>query len=608
MKKRCAIKILDLGIAWCMAVLLIFCNAQTALTADFDVGLGSYATVQGAIDGALSAPTPAGETHRVRVSQGIYCENIFISPSGFGESFRLTIQGGWISDFSTWVEDPALTVLDGSNNGSVISVDNGVIGPNIILTIRGFTIQNGNVEENGGGIHINSSSYYGDINITVENNIIRNNTAGNYGGGLYISLLHKNHTAAVIANNNKVYGNKAEVWGGGIYASLNKMDPNSLAFASLTGNEIFSNNVTQVKAFNNAGAHGGGMHINTRNNTYAIVNSNKINNNKSVYCAGGVHFLTNEDSSISFSSNTVMGNQAEENSGGLSASAVGNSILTVENNLLAENKGKNSGGVSISNSDIGRVYFKHNYVLSNEAKESTGGLSGSAKDDGLIEVVNNLVAFNQALDGTSGGVSIHAWANGHVDYYNNTVADNYASSNWGGGFFNVMDTTAAIIAANNIFWWNTTDDPTDYSLYLAGEISEIQFFHNDYYRISPTTGWDGATDPSNISIDPLFADGPLGYHYLSQTAAGQILDSPCMDTGHGLPADYGLENRFTRSDQVIDSSTVDMGFHYPLKTEEEKPGDADKDGDVDGSDLAVLVNNTSLEDLEAFAGNFGRTD
>lgn len=32
------------------------------------------------------------------------------------------------------------------------------------------------------------------------------------------------------------------------------------------------------------------------------------------------------------------------------------------------------------------------------------------------------------------------------------------------------------------------------------------------------------------------------------------------------------------------------------------------DGNVDGSDLVVLINNTSLEDLETFAGNFGRTD
>jgi len=572
-------------------------NSGLVLAADFDVPSASFATVQEAIDAALSDPTPSDQTHRVRVSQGTYHENINIQPSGYKDNFRLDIQGGWTSDFTNRVENPELTTLDGGSSGSVIIVYNSLF-TGITLSIDGFTIQNGDAtdegitDDTGGGIDICSNSWYGNASITVENNIIRNNTAFGFGGGIYVSLSAKNeYTAAVFIQNNKIHYNEAEVMGGGVYAHLSVSDsePSPIVFASVKGNEMISNSVTQVKAFNNNGSHGGGLVIASYNTSFATINSNTFSNNTSAYTTGGVYVSTSDDSSISFFNNTVRENQATESTGGLSGSARDDSILTVENNLLAENLSITKGGASISTQDSGSVYFRHNYVLSNEASESTAGLSVLANKAGLIEAVNNLIAFNTALNGTSGGVSISAWVNGRANFYNNTVADNYASSNWGSGFFYIKDTTASIVGRNNIFWGNTTDDLSDDSLYFSGEISNIQFLFTDYYTISPVSGWDGAGDPSNISVDPLFVEGPLGYHYLSQTAAGQASDSPCKDAGDGLAADYGLENRFTRSDQVIDSSTVDMGFHYPLKTEEEKPGDADGDGDVDGSDISGFV-------------------
>lgn len=65
---RYNIKIFDFKIAWYIAGLLILGNVQSSMAADFDVPSASYATVQAAIDGALSEPTPAGETHRIRVA------------------------------------------------------------------------------------------------------------------------------------------------------------------------------------------------------------------------------------------------------------------------------------------------------------------------------------------------------------------------------------------------------------------------------------------------------------------------------------------------------------------------------------------------------------
>ncbi len=65
----------------------------------------------------------------------------------------------------------------------------------------------------------------------------------------------------------------------------------------------------------------------------------------------------------------------------------------------------------------------------------------------------------------------------------------------------------------------------------------------------------------NIDADPLFVSGPVGCYYLSQTAAGQVADSPCVDAGDRTSA---LVDGTTRTDEVADSGIVDMGHHYPI--------------------------------------------
>lgn len=70
------------------------------------------------------------------------------------------------------------------------------------------------------------------------------------------------------------------------------------------------------------------------------------------------------------------------------------------------------------------------------------------------------------------------------------------------------------------------------------------------------------TMANNINSDPLFASGPSGDYYLSQTASGQASNSPCLDTGDDTAVNLGLDTLTTRTDQATDGGTVDMGFHY----------------------------------------------
>jgi hypothetical protein len=63
----------------------------------------------------------------------------------------------------------------------------------------------------------------------------------------------------------------------------------------------------------------------------------------------------------------------------------------------------------------------------------------------------------------------------------------------------------------------------------------------------------------NINADPLFVES----HYsLSQIAAGQSADSPCVDAGSNTAAALGLDEYSTRSDSVADTGQVDIGLHY----------------------------------------------
>ena len=81
-----------------------------------------------------------------------------------------------------------------------------------------------------------------------------------------------------------------------------------------------------------------------------------------------------------------------------------------------------------------------------------------------------------------------------------------------------------------------------------------------------TNSWD--PNSHNISEDPHFLAG----YYLSQTAAGQLFDSPCVDAGSDLAANLGLDTYTTRTDSFPDtydpnnpdpcSVVVDMGYHY----------------------------------------------
>lgn len=130
---------------------------------------------------------------------------------------------------------------------------------------------------------------------------------------------------------------------------------------------------------------------------------------------------------------------------------------------------------------------------------------------------------------------------------NNTISQNQCTSTlstYGAGL-RVLD-GAMVSGSNNILYGNTAQIFPD----LLGEPT---FTYTCCSQVLAGTG--------NITSNPLFVTGPQGRFYLSQTAAGQPTNSPCVNAGD--PSSTMIVGT-TRTDQVPDAGIVDMGYHYPI--------------------------------------------
>ncbi|MCK5640696.1 MAG: right-handed parallel beta-helix repeat-containing protein, partial [Gammaproteobacteria bacterium] len=92
------------------------------------------------------------------------------------------------------------------------------------------------------------------------------------------------------------------------------------------------------------------------------------------------------------------------------------------------------------------------------------------------------------------------------------------------------------------------------------------------------------TGEGNIQADPCFVSGFDGDYYLSQTAAGQATDSPCVNMGSDTAVNLGMDIFTTRTDKVWDEGFVDMGYHYSGNL-----ADLNDSGHVDLGDFAILA-------------------
>jgi hypothetical protein len=130
---------------------------------------------------------------------------------------------------------------------------------------------------------------------------------------------------------------------------------------------------------------------------------------------------------------------------------------------------------------------------------------------------------------------------------NNTIARNScistSSSATGAGICAYSGSSCAGI--NNIIYYNvSTTNPN-----ISGT---VVFTYTCCGTLLNGTG--------NTTSAPLFVNTPpTGYFFLSQIAAGQTANSPCVDAGDPTST---MVTGSTRTDFVQDEGIVDMGFHW----------------------------------------------
>ncbi|MGA2093763.1 MAG: hypothetical protein ABSH16_10210 [Sedimentisphaerales bacterium] len=169
-----------------------------------------------------------------------------------------------------------------------------------------------------------------------------------------------------------------------------------------------------------------------------------------------------------------------------------------------------------------------NCIISNNQSYWSGGISISESSP---TIWNCIISGNSA----NYGGAIVLWG---TNIFNCTIVNNSADTD-GGGIYSIASTQTII---NCILWGNG----------------------DDLYGCSATYSCieDNDSGAGNIHSDPCFVSGPQGDLYLSQIAAGQSSNSPCIDAGSDTAANLRMDLKTTRTDGFGDTGTVDMGYHY----------------------------------------------
>jgi parallel beta-helix repeat protein len=239
---------------------------------------------------------------------------------------------------------------------------------------------------------------------------------------------------------------------------------------------------------------------------------------------------------------TITGNTSAAHGGGICCESHCDAQIT--GCTIASNSAlENGGGVNSTSSS--HAIINDCAIAANSGRGWGYGGGGVYVED--LTMTNCIVARNRT-EGGGGGIYC---IGGTITIC--TIKGNTATGTWGGGI-----RMATLGTVTDCIVWGNSDaggQPQISAIFGSVFYSCVQDEDPDDGNIYPGVG--------NIDDDPLFVSGPLHDYYLSQVAAGQGADSPCVDTGSDTAANLGLDTLTTRTDGVPDEGVVDMGYHAP---------------------------------------------
>ncbi|MEG4131496.1 Calx-beta domain-containing protein [Microcoleus sp. Pol11C1] len=348
--------------------------------------------------------------------------------------------------------DVTITNSTGSSNLTVRRDTGGEyrifkVNSGVSATFDGFTIANGFISDDGGGIYNDG----GTVNVT--NSTLSNNTvAEGRGGGIY------NNGGTVNATNSTFSSNRLS----------NFFNPNLNPIPSGGGihNEGGTVNLTNSVFSSNSGfAPSKGGAISNNSGTVNVTNGTFSGN--SAQDGGGIS--NNGPGTVKVANSTFSDNTGVRFTLGLPASVDGAAIFnqggTVEvtNSTLSGNKAGGARGGGIHNREGGTVKVTNSTLSGNTVGGFFGfGLLGGGiyNDNGTVEVTNSTLSGNQATNPGGSGAGIYNQA-GTVTLTNSTLSGNIANPSttdfagiilpvpgsgggiWNGGTLNVKNTIVA---------------------------------------------------------------------------------------------------------------------------------------------------------------------
>ncbi len=197
-------------------------------------------------------------------------------------------------------------------------------------------------------------------------------------------------------------------------------------------------------------------------------------------------------------------------------------------------------------------------VLGNRSFSNSGhGISFKTNVSNSNKIVSNLLYLNQ-----KSGILLEDNCLG------NTISNNTVFQNQENGIL-IKDSSDNNKIKNNIIASSTL------SGIKVQNSTHTLAVYNDLWQNNPN--YDGiSSGTGSISVDPLFVDvdgednifgGDYGNDddfHLKQISAGQATTSLCVDAGSDSASNLGMDDKTTRTDNVLDSGMVDIGFHYSL--------------------------------------------
>ncbi|HSO82637.1 choice-of-anchor Q domain-containing protein [Thiocapsa sp.] len=304
------------------------------------------------LQAALTAGASNGEDDQIQIVQGTYVGNFGFSTLGTN---ALAVRGGWTAGCMSREIDPANTVLDGNQAGTVLTLTAPASAADLSaadLLIHGVTLRNGKAYGHGGGL-IARIGTYGSMTVASSN------IQSNSGGGVYVS---SSSSSIITLANNNIQGNRAPGESGG-GAVISGDYNNAITFVN---NSIHGN----ISSFGGGIAVGG-----ISDNTITFIN-NSIQGNGASYFGGGADVYSYSNNTTTFVNNSIQGNSASEG-GGISLRIYANSnTAELYNNLFWNNRSsatENTGAdIWINNDDDSDVIPSPVTLLHNNFDQTPG--------------------------------------------------------------------------------------------------------------------------------------------------------------------------------------------------------------------------------------------